>query len=51
MQCVEPGSFAVAARGEIEARAVSGADELCGHQQNLLTQGLESGVVKLWRQT
>jgi hypothetical protein len=48
---VEPSQFAVAAGREIEPRTVSGANELSGHQQNLLTQGLERGVLKLWRQT
>jgi hypothetical protein len=42
--------FAVTAGGEIEPRTISGANELSGHQQNLLTQGLERGVLKLWRQ-
>jgi hypothetical protein len=40
----------VTAGGEIEPRTISGANELSGHQQNLLTRGLERGVLKLWRQ-
>jgi len=47
---VDPSHFALTAGGEIEPRTVSGANELSGHQQNLLTQGLERGVLKLWRQ-
>jgi hypothetical protein len=37
--------------GQVEPRSVFSADELSTHQQNLLAQGLESGVLKLWRQT
>jgi hypothetical protein len=48
---MEPGHFAVAAGGEIKLWPVAGANELGGHKQNLLAQGLESGVLKLGRQT
>lgn len=41
--------------GEIEPRTLSGRNESRGHQQrehqqNVLTLGLEHGVLKLWRQ-
>ena len=41
----------MAAGAEVDPRPVSGVDELSWHQQNLLTQGLERGVVKLRWQT
>src|SRR5260370_32476452 len=47
---MEPCQLAAAAGGEIEARAVAGANELYRHEQNLLTQCLERGVLKLWWQ-
>jgi hypothetical protein len=46
-----PGGLAETAGGQVEARSVFSADELSRHQQNLLAQGLESGVLELWRQT
>jgi hypothetical protein len=46
-----PGGLTETAGGQVEARSVLSADELSRHQQNLLAQGLESGVLKLWRQT
>jgi len=47
---MEPGEFATTTGGDIEPGAVSRTDELSGHQQNLLTQGLERCVVKFLRQ-
>ena len=38
------------AGGQVEARSVFSADELGRHQQSLLAQSLESGVLKLLRQ-
>jgi hypothetical protein len=50
-QCMEPGRLAAAGGGKIEPRAVSRANELHRHQENLLAQGLECGVSKGRRQT
>ncbi len=47
---MEPCQLAAAAGGEIEARPVAGANELHRHEQNLLTQRLQRGVLKPRRQ-
>jgi hypothetical protein len=39
-----PGGLTETAGGQVEARSVLSAGELSRHQQNLLAQGLESGV-------
>ena len=44
---MEPCNLAVAACGEIEPRPVGGANEVGGHQQNLLTQGVEGSILEL----
>ena len=48
---MEPGDFAVSAGRKIKSGAVAGANELSGHQKNLLTQGLEGSVLELRWQT
>src|ERR1700730_1338453 len=48
---MEPGRWAAAGGGESEPRAVSSANELHRHEQNLLAQGLECRVPKGRRQT
>jgi hypothetical protein len=47
---VHPSHFAAATGWKIEPRSISRANELRGHQQNLLAQGLKSRVLKLGRQ-
>ena len=44
-------AWSAAGGGEIEPRAVSVANELLRHEQNLLAQGVECGVLKGQRQT
>jgi len=46
---VEPSDLAASAGGKIKARAVSGANELGGHKENLFAQGMEGGILKLRR--
>ena len=46
-QGVEPGKLAAAAGRKIKSRSVLRAHELSRHQQDLLAQGVERGILKL----
>ena len=51
MQSILPSTFARTAGGHGQPRAVAGAQQLRGHQKDLVAQGRQRGALKLRRQT
>ena len=51
MQSVFPSNLPWTARGHSQPRTIPCPNQLCGHQQNLVAQGLKRGSLKLWWQT